>query len=266
MQVGGGFQQLAAGGRQLVQGLERGEQQVGDIGHLAGVLERDAVAPAHVFHLAALVAAEAGKFRAHVAGGQVGDDAVAHAGARVVDRRQMELLQELEQHGHARHDDLGAARPDAGDLAPAGEVPLRQLAVELAHLRGGDAQAVDLLALGARHAGHGAGHGRGGGRGGDGAVPARVAQAAHGGIELVLDVLVHLVQLERGGRIVLEKNLAQPHRAQRLGEGLAQAAVFGGDDLRAAAADIDDQRRACRSAARCSPRPGGSGALLRGRR
>jgi len=36
----------------------------------------------------------------------------------------MEFLQEFEQNGHARNDDLGAARPDARDLAPAREVPL----------------------------------------------------------------------------------------------------------------------------------------------
>ena len=101
-QVGGGFQQFAAGRGEPVQRLERGEQQVGNVGHLAGVLERDAVAAAHVLHLAALVAVEAGEFGADVARGQVGDDAVAHAGARVVDGGEVELLQELEQHGSCR--------------------------------------------------------------------------------------------------------------------------------------------------------------------
>jgi len=163
-----------------VQGLERGKQQVGDIGDLAGVVQRDAVAPAHIHHLAALIVAEAGKLGAHVAGSQVGDDAVADAGAGVVDRGQVEFLEELEEHGHARNDDLRAARPDAGDLAPGGEIALGQLEVELAHLRGGNAQAVDLVALGARHAGHGAGHGGSGGGGGDGAVPARVARRRTG--------------------------------------------------------------------------------------
>ena len=153
----------------------------------------------------------------------------------------MEFLQELEQNGHARNDDLGAARPDAGDLAAAGEIALRQLEVELTHLRGGDAQAVDLVALGARHAGEGAGDGGSGGGGGDGAVPARVAEAAHGGVELGLNVLAHLVQLDRGGRVVPQKNLAQPDGPQRFGERFPQAAGFGGDDLGAAAADIDDE-------------------------
>ena len=56
------------------------------------MLQRYAVAAAHILHLAALVAAQARKLGAHVARRQVGDDAVAHAGARVVERRQVELL------------------------------------------------------------------------------------------------------------------------------------------------------------------------------
>ena len=92
------------------------------------------------------------------------------------------------------------------------------------------------------------------------------ARRRTGGGELLADVLVHLVQLARGGRIVLEKVLAQPHGPQRPREGFAQNPVFGGDDLRAAASDIDDQTRSGRSAANCFPRPDGSGALLRGRR
>jgi hypothetical protein len=49
------------------------------------------------------------------------DDAVAHAGARVTKRRQVKLLEELEEDAHAEDDDLGAPRTDAGDLAPFGE-------------------------------------------------------------------------------------------------------------------------------------------------
>ena len=106
---------------------------------------------------------------------------------------------------------------------------------------GGDAQAVDLIALGARRARDGGGDGAGGGGSGDGAVPAGVAQAAEGRVELGLDVLVHLVELADDGRIVLEKNLAQADGAQGLGEGFHEVAAVGGDDLRAAAADIDDE-------------------------
>ena len=90
VQVGRRFQEFAAGRRQLVQRLQRGEQQAGDVGHFARVLERHAVAPAHLLHLAALIAVEAGKLGAHVARRQVGDDAVAHAGARIEEGGQVE--------------------------------------------------------------------------------------------------------------------------------------------------------------------------------
>ena len=80
-QVGGGFQQFAGRRRQLVQGLQRGEELRGDVGHAPRTFERDAVAAPHVFHFAALVAAQAREFGAHVARRQVGDDAVAHSGA-----------------------------------------------------------------------------------------------------------------------------------------------------------------------------------------
>ena len=64
---------------------------------------------------------------------------------------------------------------------------------------------------------------------------------AHRRVQLGLDVLVHLVELQGRGRIVLEEDFAQPDGAQRLGKGVLQDAVFGADDLRAAAADIDHQ-------------------------
>jgi len=66
-----------------------------------------------------------------------------------------------------------------------------------------------------------------------------VAEAAHGAIELGLDVLAHLVQLERGGRVILQKNLAQPDGPNGLENESprrpASAAMISG----AAAADID---------------------------
>ena len=86
------------------------------------------------------------------------------------------------------------------------------------------------------------GHGGRGGRCGDGAVPARRAQPAHRSIQLGLYVFVHLVELERRRWIAFQKDLVQPDGPQRLGKGLFQHAVFGPDDFRAAAADIDDQR------------------------
>ena len=91
-QVGGGLEQLAGGRRQAMQRVQRGEQQAGDVGHAARVLHRYAVAAAHVLHLAALLAGEAGKLRAHVARRQVRNHAIAHARARVVDGGQVEPL------------------------------------------------------------------------------------------------------------------------------------------------------------------------------
>jgi hypothetical protein len=41
--------------------------------------------------------------------------------------------------------------------------------------------------------------------------------------------------------VVLQKDFAQPHGPQGFGVRFPQAAGFGGDDLGAAAADIDDQ-------------------------
>ena len=50
-----------------------------------------------------------------------------------------------------------------------------------------------------------------------------------------------VVELEFGGRVVFEENLAQADGPQRLGERFFEHAVFGADDFRAAAADIDHQ-------------------------
>ncbi len=52
---------------------------------------------------------------------------------------------------------------------------------------------------------------------------------------------MHLVDLAHDGRIVLEKRLAQADRAERFGVGFHEVATVGRDDLRAAAADIDDE-------------------------
>ena len=86
-----------------MQRVQRGKQQAGDVGHAARVLYRYPVTAAHVFHLAALLTGESGKFRAHVARRQVRNHAIADSGARVVDGGQMEMLQEGEQREFARH-------------------------------------------------------------------------------------------------------------------------------------------------------------------
>src|ERR1035441_7434444 len=95
--------------------------------------------------------------------------------------------------------------------------------------RGGDAEALDAVALGADDASHRAGYGRGGGGSGNDAIPAGVAQTFDGVIELGPDVFVQLVELERCGRVVLEEVFPQAHGAERLGISLTQAAVFGAD-------------------------------------
>jgi len=94
-QVSGGFEQFAAGGREAVERLQSGEEEVGNVGDFAGVVERNTVAPAHFFDFAALIASEAGEFGADVAGGEIGDDAIADSGARIVEGGEMKLLQEL---------------------------------------------------------------------------------------------------------------------------------------------------------------------------
>ena len=98
-----------------------------------------------------------------------------------------------------------------------------------------------LVALGARRPRHRGRHRAGRRRGGDHAIPPGVSQTAQRRIQLGLDVLVHLVDLADARRIVLEKRLAQADRAERLGVRIHQVPAVGRDDLRAAAADIDDQ-------------------------
>ena len=73
------------------------------------------------------------------------------------------------------------------------------------------------------------------------AIDARCADAAHGGTDALLDVLVEPMQLGRPRRIGLQEELLQPQRAERLRERLADAFVFAQNDFRAATADIDDQ-------------------------
>src|ERR1035441_8850685 len=241
VQVRRRFQQLSTSRGQPVQRLERGEEQVGNVRHFAGMFQRDAVAPSHIFHFAPLVAAQAGEFGAHVARRQVGDDAVAHSGARVVERRQVKLLQELEQHAHARHDDLRAPRADPGNLAPLREAQSGDPQVEPAHLRRRDAQPVDLFALGAWRPRHHGRHRAGRRRGSDDAIPSGVPQPPQRRVQLGLDVFVHLVDLPRVRRIVLEERRVQPDRAEWFRVRIEKVPAAGGDDLGAAAADIDHQ-------------------------
>ena len=123
------------------------------------------------------------------------------------------------------------------------QVQLGDLAVELADLRGGDAQAVDLLALASAAA-----------RATAPATAEAVADVAiarsharwprrRDGAARVFPGCTRCIWCSwRGaGGSSLQEILAQPHGAQRLRKRLAQPPVLGGDDLRAAAADIDDQ-------------------------
>jgi hypothetical protein len=109
---------------------------------------------------------------------------------------------------------------------------------------GGSAHAVGLVALRARDAVHRAHHRRSRGRRGDHAVPMRVAETLPDARQFLFDVLAHLVQLVLQRRIVAQEDLAQPHRAQRLRERVAQNAVLARDQLRAAPADIHNQQPA----------------------
>ena len=184
---------------QRLQGIE---QDVRERGDLAGVRQGNGVAARHGRHQAALLGVELGEFAAHAAGGEVGDDAVAHSGGGVVELGQAEFAQRQHEHGDAGHDNLGALGADTGDLPPRREIAGGDVAVELGHLRRRRLEAIGRLALGARHAVDGADHGGGGGGGGDGAIVGRLAEAAHGVDDALLDVLLHPMQLERAGRIV----------------------------------------------------------------
>ncbi len=59
-QVGGGFEQFARRRRQAMQRVQRREQQAGDVRHAPRVFHRYPVAAAHILHLPALLAGEAG--------------------------------------------------------------------------------------------------------------------------------------------------------------------------------------------------------------
>ena len=60
--------------------------------------------------------------------------------------------------------------------------------------------------------------------------------------EFFPNVLRHLVQLAGRRRVFRKKISLQPYGSERPGEGLPQLPVFRADHLRAAPADIDDQR------------------------
>jgi hypothetical protein len=64
----------------------------------------------------------------------------------------------------------------------------------------------------------------------------------HGPRQFIVDEFAHLVQMFRRGRIVVQEHLFEPHGAQWLRDHVSRHAVFAGDDLRAAAADIDNQQ------------------------
>ena len=131
--------------------------------------------------------------------------------------------------------------PMPGNLAAGIEVARRDLLVEPADLRGGGAEAVGRIALGARDAVDGADHGGGGGRGGDGAVVGRSSEAAHGVDDALLDILLQAMQLASLGWILLEENFGQAQRAELLRERLRHAAALAQDQLGAAAADVDHE-------------------------
>lgn len=221
--------------------LQGGEQPVGHVGHLARVRDGDTVAPRHTFHSVALVAIEFGKLAANTARDEIGDDAVTQTGGGVIERRHFEILQEMQKHGGAGDDDLGAARSDARDFASGVEVSRTKIMIELADLGGGSAQAVGLIDFGAGDAVDGADDSGGSSRCRDHALAALVTDAAERGAELFGDVLAHAMELDGCGRITFQKDFGQANSAERLGHGLAHSARFAEDNLGATAADVNDQ-------------------------
>src|SRR5215469_4852172 len=184
---------------------------MGDLGDLARMKHGSAVAPDHLLDNAALVAIQHRELAAGSARSQVGDDAVAYSGGGVMQGRPLEKLERAAKNGRAGDDDLGALRSDSLDFATPGEVHRADLARELADLLDGGFQAIGFIAAGAGDAIDSAHDGRGGRRRRDRTVEGAGPDAPERSGELLIDVLVHAVQVERTGRIGFEKSLREPY-------------------------------------------------------
>ena len=149
MQDGGSFEKFSGGGREAVNRLEGMEQAVREKGHVADMLHGDFEAFGHGFDEGTLFVRELGKFLTNAAGSEICNDAVADAGAAIMDGALTEKIEDFEEDGRSSNDDFGAAGTDAGDFATAFERTGGELLEKIADLGGGGAHAICFVAAGA---------------------------------------------------------------------------------------------------------------------
>ena len=112
-----------------MQRLQRFKQPVGELRHFARMRKLHSIAARHLFHHAALIAIQHGELAAHAARSQVGDNAVAHAGGRVVHGGMLKQFEGPRNTAAFRHDQFCAlAGPKPWIFSPIGEI-------ERTHLR-----------------------------------------------------------------------------------------------------------------------------------
>lgn len=218
---------------------------------MPGVLYDHPISLSHRFDNGALLTRELGQLASYAASGEIRNNSIANTGNAVIERTVLEQLERPKEHSRSGNHDFGAPGSDAGDFAPRSKTTRRQLRIKLPNLSNSRAEPVGVFSLRARNLIHYRDNGRRRRRSCNCAVELLRPVLFVKRKQLLVDVAVHAMQFVRTGRIRFQKHFSKPYRAKRLRNGIDQLSALANDQLRATAANIDDQRAFFRTRPSC---------------